>query len=158
MTSQDRYRKIGLAARLDLTSLLEISRSYLRLANHNRARHDHDARPRALMLMRMSSSTILRDSFLERWPMSTYRALLALSFIGIASTALGQTKVRAPETNVPAPEMGTPEQRAACGPDVGRFCKSVKPEDGPFAYLSCLQGHREKLRTACLKVLESNGQ
>ena len=25
MTSQDRYRKIGLAARLDLTSLLEIS-------------------------------------------------------------------------------------------------------------------------------------
>ena len=158
MTSQDRYRKIGLAARLNLTSLLEISRSYLRLANHIRARHDHDARPRALMLMRMSSSTILRDSFLERWPMSTYRALLALLFIGIASTALGQTKVRAPETNVPAPEMGTPEQRAACGHDVGRFCKSVKPEDGPFAYLFCLQGHREKLRTACLKVLESNGQ
>ena len=88
--------------------------------------------------------------------MSTYRALLALLFIGIASTALGQTKVRAPETNVPAPEMGTPEQR-----DVyqgGLFGKSDKSEDGPFAYLSCLQGHREKLRTACLKVLESNGQ
>jgi hypothetical protein len=62
MTSQDRYRKIVLAARLNLTSLLEISR-YLRLANHIRARHDHDARPRALMLMRMSSSTISSDSF-----------------------------------------------------------------------------------------------
>lgn len=87
--------------------------------------------------------------------MSTYRALLALLFISITSTALAQKKVPAPE---PPPEMGTPEQRAACGPDVGRFCKSVKPEDGPFAYLFCLQGHREKLRTACLKVLESNGQ
>jgi hypothetical protein len=90
--------------------------------------------------------------------MSTYRALLALLFIGIASNALGQAKVPTPGPNVPAPEMGTPEQRAACGPDVGRFCKSVKPEDGPFAYLFCLQGHREKLRAACLRVLESNGQ
>src|SRR5664280_573962 len=58
----------------------------------------------------------------------------------------------------PGPEMGTPEQRAACGPDISRFCKTVKPEDGPFGYLSCLQDHREKLRAACLKVLESNGQ
>ena len=82
--------------------------------------------------------------------MSSYRVLLALLFIGVASTALGQ--------EVPTPEMGTPEQRAACGHDVGRFCKSVKPEDGPFAYLSCLQEHRAKLHAACLKVLESNGQ
>ena len=84
--------------------------------------------------------------------MSIYRALLTSLFIGVASTALGQANVPAPE------EMGTPEQRAACGHDVGRFCKSVKPEDGPFAYLFCLQAHREKLRAACLKVLESNGQ
>ena len=66
--------------------------------------------------------------------MSIYRALLTSLFIGVASTALGQ--------EVPTPEMGTPEQRAACGPDVSRFCKSVKPDDGPFAYLSCLQEHR----------------
>ena len=83
--------------------------------------------------------------------MSIYRALLALLFVGVASTALGQE-------NVPTPEMGTPEQRAACGHDVGRFCKSVKPEDGPFGYLSCLQDHRAKLRAACLEVLVSNGQ
>lgn len=83
--------------------------------------------------------------------MSIYRALLALLFIGVASTVLEQE-------NAPTPEMGTPEQRAACGPDVNRFCKSVKPEDGPFAYLSCLQDHRAKLHAACLKVLESNGQ
>ena len=83
--------------------------------------------------------------------MSIYRVLLALLFIGVASTALGQE-------NVPTPEMGTPEQRAACGHDVGRFCKSVKPEDGPFGYLSCLQDHRAKLRATCLEVLVSNGQ
>jgi hypothetical protein len=52
-----------------------------------------------------------------------------------------------------ADEMGTPEQRAACSADVGRFCKSVKPEDGPFAYLDCLSKNREKLRPACLKVI-----
>jgi hypothetical protein len=51
-------------------------------------------------------------------------------------------------------EMGTPEQRAACGPDVGRYCKSVRPEEGPFGYLACLQKNREKLRRACLKVIE----
>jgi hypothetical protein len=83
--------------------------------------------------------------------MSIYRALLPLFLIGVASNALGQA-------DAPAPEMGTPEQRAACGPDVNRFCKSVKPDDGPFAYLACLQEHRAKLHAACLKVLESNGQ
>jgi len=51
-------------------------------------------------------------------------------------------------------DMGTPEQRAACGPDVGRYCKSVKPEEGPFAYLTCLQNNRDKLRPACLRVIE----
>ena len=88
--------------------------------------------------------------------MSIYRALLTLLFIGVASTALAQSSVVTPEMGTS--EMGTPEQRAACGHDVGRFCKSVKPEDGPFGYLSCLQEHRAKLRAACLKVLESNGQ
>jgi hypothetical protein len=83
--------------------------------------------------------------------MSTCRTLLALLFIGVASTALGKE-------DAPTPEMGTPEQRAACGHDVSRYCKTVKPEDGPFAYLACLQAHRKKLRAACLKVLESNGQ
>ena len=51
-------------------------------------------------------------------------------------------------------EMGTHEQRAACSHDVGRYCKTIKPEDGPFAYLACLQKNREKLRPACLKVIE----
>jgi hypothetical protein len=68
-----------------------------------------------------------------------------------ASLALAQAQTQKPE------QMGTPEQRAACGPDVGRYCKSVKPEEGPFAYLACLQKHREKLRPVCLKVIEGGG-
>ena len=84
--------------------------------------------------------------------MFVHRALLALLFVGIASTAFAQ------RDNAPVQEMGTREQRAACGPDVARYCKAVKPEHGPFAYLNCLQANRQKLRVACRKVLESNGQ
>jgi hypothetical protein len=50
-------------------------------------------------------------------------------------------------------DMGTPEQRNACGPDVGRYCKTLKPEDGPFAYLDCLTKHKDKLRPACLTII-----
>ena len=71
------------------------------------------------------------------------RCLVLVAFLLAASTAHAQQ----------AEEMGTPEQRAACSHDVGRYCKSVKPEDGPFAYLDCLQKHQEKLRPTCLKVI-----
>jgi hypothetical protein len=77
------------------------------------------------------------------------RALLAM-FIGVTATAHAQGQSNPDASS----QMGTAEQRAACGPDVGRFCKSVKPEDGSFAYLYCLQANRIKLRTACLKVIE----
>ena len=70
-----------------------------------------------------------------------------VAFLLAASTAQAQK----------AEEMGTPEQRAACSHDVGRHCKTVKPEEGPFAYLACLQRNREKLRPACLKVIEGGG-
>ena len=73
-------------------------------------------------------------------------AILSAALFLVASQALAQAQK--PD------DMGTPEQRAACGPDVGRFCKKVKPEEGPFAYLSCLQEHREKLRPACLRVIQ----
>jgi hypothetical protein len=72
---------------------------------------------------------------------------VALSLVIFLLASAVQAQAQKPE------EMGTPEQRAACGPDVSRYCKSVKPEDGPFAYLSCLQANSEKLRPACLKVI-----
>jgi hypothetical protein len=71
---------------------------------------------------------------------------LVLFLVAAATPAAAQSKEK-------ADEMGTPEQRAACAPDVRRFCRSVKPEEGPFAYLSCLQEHQEKLRPACVRVI-----
>ncbi|MGZ5811981.1 MAG: cysteine rich repeat-containing protein [Xanthobacteraceae bacterium] len=53
---------------------------------------------------------------------------------------------------------GTPQEQSACRPDTRRFCISIKPDAGPFAYLACLQQHREKLTKACKAVLESHGQ
>ena len=74
------------------------------------------------------------------------RTFLILIFAGVASNALAQSKPK-------VSEMGTPEQRAACGPDVRRFCKAVDPEDGQFAYLACLQANRAKLRAACIEII-----
>jgi hypothetical protein len=71
------------------------------------------------------------------------RIALSIALFALAAHAQAQK----------AEEMGTPEQRAACSQDVGRYCKSVKPEDGSFAYLDCLSKNREKLRPACLKVI-----
>jgi hypothetical protein len=72
---------------------------------------------------------------------------LALFLAAAAATTAAAQSTEKPE------EMGTPEQRAACAPDVRKFCKTVKPEDGPFAYLSCLQEHQDKLRPVCVKVI-----
>jgi len=52
--------------------------------------------------------------------------------------------------------QGTPEEQAACKPDATRYCLDDMPDT--FRVLACLQENRKKLRKACLKVLESNGQ
>jgi hypothetical protein len=77
-------------------------------------------------------------------------ARLPLALLLLVATV---TAAAAQSKNGKTEEMGTPEQRAACEPDVRRFCKSVKPEEGPFAYLNCLQEHMDKLRPACVKVI-----
>jgi hypothetical protein len=61
-------------------------------------------------------------------------------------------------STVAQPMPGTQQEQAACRPDTRRFCIKVKPEDGPFAYLACLQAHRAKLTRPCKLVLESHGQ
>jgi hypothetical protein len=74
---------------------------------------------------------------------------LVLFLVAVAAT----TAAAEPSNKEPSQDMGTPEQRAACASDVRRFCRALKTEDGPFAYLDCLQQHREKLRPACVKVI-----
>jgi hypothetical protein len=50
--------------------------------------------------------------------------------------------------------QGTSEQKAACRPDVRRFCHAIK-EGGDF--YGCLLQNRAKLKPACRAVLEGRG-
>ena len=52
----------------------------------------------------------------------------------------------------PALSQGTPQQRAACRPDVAKFCKG-KGED-PGVLLTCLEDNKEKISEKCRKVIE----
>ena len=48
--------------------------------------------------------------------------------------------------------QGTPQQRAACRPDVVKFCKG-KGED-PGVLLTCLEENKDKISDKCRKVIE----
>lgn len=47
--------------------------------------------------------------------------------------------------------QGTPQQRAACRPDVAKFCKG-KGED-PGVLLQCLEDNKDKISEKCRKVI-----
>jgi hypothetical protein len=68
-----------------------------------------------------------------------------LSFMLISASSLAQAG-------------GSPEEQAACRPDVRRFCHHLRTDEGDMAFLACLQEHRAKLTPKCLNVLVSNGQ
>ena len=55
------------------------------------------------------------------------------------------------------PVSGTPEEQAACRPDVARHCKSVKSEEDE-AFVQCLVSNAPKLSQRCRKVLEAHGK
>jgi hypothetical protein len=55
-------------------------------------------------------------------------------------------------------QSGTPEEQAACRPDVRRFCHMLKEQDGDQAYLRCLESHRDDLSAACKKVLADHNR
>ena len=57
--------------------------------------------------------------------------------------------------------QGDAKERAACHPDVVRFCKELIKDDANadvFGILSCLQNNRHKISKACNEVLASHGQ
>lgn len=64
----------------------------------------------------------------------------------------------APITAALAQFEGTPQEQAACRPDVRRLCRDLKPDTGSGVFLACLQTNRAKLSKACRDVLESHGQ
>jgi hypothetical protein len=52
-----------------------------------------------------------------------------------------------------AAAQGTPQQRAACRPDVAKFCKGLG--DDPGVILECLEKNKEKISEKCQKVIEA---
>jgi len=48
--------------------------------------------------------------------------------------------------------QGTPQQRAACRPDVVKFCKDKG--DDPGVLLSCLEENKDKISQKCRAVIE----
>jgi hypothetical protein len=56
--------------------------------------------------------------------------------------------------------QGNDEERAACHPDVTKYCQvqlQVNPND-VLGILGCLQANRPKISKACQTVLASHGQ
>ena len=86
--------------------------------------------------------------------MTIRKVTVAALMILMSSMAFAQ------DTQAPASaeQMGTPEQRAACRPDVRRLCRHITGENGTQSYLGCLQENRSKLSRACRNVLEGNAQ
>ncbi len=86
------------------------------------------------------------------------------SVLTIAFALLTGTAVLAqfpPQPPPPAPlGQGTEQERAACHPDVVRFCQAqlAANENDTFGILSCLQSNRTRISRACAEVLANHGQ
>ncbi len=85
------------------------------------------------------------------------KAILTIGLVLLTGTAaLAQFPPQPP----PPSGQGNEQERAACQPDVIRFCKAELNTNGDdvFAILGCLQRNRARLSAACRHVLESHGQ
>lgn len=80
---------------------------------------------------------------------------LALLLTG-ATAALAQFP---PQPAAPA-LPGSEKERAACHPDVVRFCQAELKanQDDVFSILGCLQRNRPRISHACQAVLAANGK
>jgi hypothetical protein len=76
----------------------------------------------------------------------------------VGPAAVAQMPAQPPP--VKSPMQGNDQERAACHPDVVRYCKELVKDDNSdvFAILSCLQTNRTKISSACQQVLASHGQ
>jgi hypothetical protein len=84
-----------------------------------------------------------------------------LSFaIVFAAAAAAQTLPPQPPPVASQMSQGNEKERAACHPDVTRFCQTqlqINPND-TLGILGCLQANRPKISRACQQVLASHGQ
>jgi hypothetical protein len=57
--------------------------------------------------------------------------------------------------------LGTDKERAACAPDVVKYCKEFLKDDAQpdvFAILGCLQTNRARISVACRQVIDNHPQ
>lgn len=87
-------------------------------------------------------------------------SILAIALaLATGSVACAQTLPAQPPP-VKGMGEGNPQERAACRPDVTKFCQTqleVNPQD-VLGILGCLQANRSKISSACQQVLASHGQ
>jgi hypothetical protein len=92
--------------------------------------------------------------------------MIRISILTIASmlavTAAAQAQQMPPQPPPVASPMGqgNDEERAACHPDVVKYCQlqlQVNATD-VLGILGCLKENRSKISSACQKVLASHGQ
>jgi hypothetical protein len=81
-------------------------------------------------------------------------AIVLATAVAGSSIALAQLPLPLP---LPIPMgQGTPEDRAACEPDVQRYCRAAIPDQ--LRVLGCLQDNRRQISRACQGVLVKYGQ
>ena len=81
--------------------------------------------------------------------------LTAVVAVGVMPALAQSPLPPLPFPPLPMPQ-GTPEERAACAPDVQRYCEAALPDT--MRVLACLQSNRSRISNACNRVLVSNGQ
>lgn len=92
------------------------------------------------------------------------RCVLTLALVLVAGPAAqAQFPAQPPPVQNLNIGQGNEQERAACHPDVVRWCKQFLHDNDPqqddvFGILSCLQTNRGRISNACQQVLASHGQ
>jgi hypothetical protein len=104
--------------------------------------------------------TTIRGAKMPEGGMMIRISMLSTVFALIAGVAGAQQLPPQPAPVASLMGQGNDQERAACHPDVSRFCQSqlqVNPND-ILGILGCLQANRPKISRACQQVLASHGQ
>jgi hypothetical protein len=86
--------------------------------------------------------------------------IVAFSLVVAAASHAQTLPPQPPPVKGMGVDQGNPQERAACHPDVTKYCQTqlqVNPND-VLGILGCLQANRTKISAACQKVLASHGQ
>jgi hypothetical protein len=87
--------------------------------------------------------------------------ILTTALLMTAATVASAQVPRQPPPVASPMGQGNDKERAACHPDVVRYCRELIKDDANadvFAILSCLQKNRNRISRACNEVLTSHGQ